>query len=61
MDRKVKQGFQAVGVSGREEGIRKGGIWWMCFVFIYENRRMKPVAIVLRREEEGELWRGEFN
>jgi hypothetical protein len=21
----------------------------MCFVFIYENRRMKPVAIVLRR------------
>jgi hypothetical protein len=33
----------------------------MCFVFIYENRRMKPVAIVLRREEEGELWRGEFN
>jgi hypothetical protein len=25
----------------------------MCFVFIYENRRMKPVEIVLRRGEEG--------
>jgi hypothetical protein len=25
----------------------------MCFVFIYENRRMKPVAIVLRRGEVG--------
>jgi hypothetical protein len=23
------------------------------FLFIYENRRMKPVEIVLRREEEG--------
>jgi hypothetical protein len=25
----------------------------MYFVFIYENRRMKPVESVLRREEEG--------
>jgi hypothetical protein len=27
--------------------------------FIYENRRMKPIEIVLRggREEEGEWWR----
>jgi hypothetical protein len=24
------------------------------FVFIYENRRMKPVEIVLKREEGGE-------
>jgi hypothetical protein len=24
------------------------------FVFIYENKRMKPVQSVLRREEEGE-------
>jgi hypothetical protein len=23
----------------------------MCFVSIYDNRRMKPVEIVLRREE----------
>jgi hypothetical protein len=31
----------------------------MYFAFIYENRRMKPVEIVLRREkgEEGEPWR----
>jgi hypothetical protein len=30
----------------------------MYFVSIYENRRMKPVEIVLRREgEEGEQWR----
>jgi hypothetical protein len=26
----------------------------MCFVSIYENRRMKPVKIVLRREGRGE-------
>jgi hypothetical protein len=25
----------------------------MCFVFIYENRRMKPVEIVLRRVRRG--------
>jgi hypothetical protein len=32
----------------------------MYFVFIYENRRMKPVEIVLRRgdREEGEQRRG---
>jgi hypothetical protein len=32
----------------------------MYFVFIYENRRMKPVKIVLRGEKgnEGEGWRG---
>jgi hypothetical protein len=32
----------------------------MYFVFIYENRRMKPVEIVLRRGrgEEGEQWKG---
>jgi hypothetical protein len=29
----------------------------MCFVSIYENRKMKPVEIVLRREETGQ-WRG---
>jgi hypothetical protein len=37
------------------------GEWWMYFVYIYENRRMKPVEIVIRRRgegEEGEQWRG---
>jgi hypothetical protein len=35
---------------------------WMCFVFIYENRKMKPVEIVLRRwGKEEEQWRGESN
>jgi hypothetical protein len=27
-------------------------------VFIYENRKMKPIEIVLRRSGEGESWRG---
>jgi hypothetical protein len=26
-----------------------GQIWWMYFIFMYENRIMKPVEIVLRR------------
>jgi hypothetical protein len=32
----------------------------MCFIFIYENKRMKPVEIVLKEGEgkEGERWRG---
>jgi hypothetical protein len=31
-------------------------MWWICFVSIYENRRMKTVEIVLRsgRGEKGE-------
>jgi hypothetical protein len=35
----------------------------MYFVFIYENRRMKSVDIVLRRgmEEEGKQWEGKSN
>jgi hypothetical protein len=24
-------------------------MWWMYFVFLHENRTMKPVEIVLRR------------
>jgi hypothetical protein len=24
-------------------------MWWIYFVFIYGNRRMKPVEIILRR------------
>jgi hypothetical protein len=30
----------------------------MYFEFIFENRTMKPVEIVLRRGEKGEQWRG---
>jgi hypothetical protein len=30
----------------------------MCFVAVYENRRMKPTEIVLRRGEREERWRG---
>jgi hypothetical protein len=32
----------------------------MCFIFIYENKRMKPVEIVLKEREgkEVERWRG---
>jgi hypothetical protein len=40
----------------RKEGI--GCIWWMCFVSIYENRRMKPVEIVLRSGRKRENGRG---
>jgi hypothetical protein len=29
-------------------------MWWMYFVFMYENRRMKPTEIVLSRGEEDE-------
>jgi hypothetical protein len=36
-----------------------GWTWWIDFVFIYGNRKMKPVEIILRKEgEEGEQWRG---
>jgi hypothetical protein len=28
-------------------------MWWMYFISIYENRRMKSVEIVLRSGEEG--------
>jgi hypothetical protein len=35
-------------------------MWWMYFVSIHENRRMKPVETVLRNGEghEGEQLRG---
>jgi hypothetical protein len=39
----------------RGKVIRKtegGRIWWIYEVFIYENRTMKPVEIVLRRGKE---------
>jgi hypothetical protein len=35
-------------VGGRVD-TKKGGIMVDCFVSTYENRRMKPVVIVLRR------------
>jgi hypothetical protein len=52
-----------VGISGKEVGIRKGRMSVNMvdyFVFIYENRRMKPGEIVLRRGK-GDVkkqWRG---
>jgi hypothetical protein len=27
-------------------------IWWVYFVSIYENKRVEPVEIILRREKE---------
>jgi hypothetical protein len=46
--------------EGQERKIFSGGgwaqgkgEWWMYFVSIYENRIMKHVEIVLRREKEG--------
>jgi hypothetical protein len=40
-----------VGASGRGEGKQgEGGlIWWMYFVYVYENRIMKPAENFLRR------------
>jgi hypothetical protein len=37
-------------VDGEGEG---GQIWSMYFVYIYENRMMKPLEIVLGREQWG--------
>jgi hypothetical protein len=50
----------------RGEGIKKGEgqIWRKYFVFMYENRTVKLVKIVLRRGEEGIKKKdggGEFN
>jgi hypothetical protein len=41
-------------VRGRvnREG-EEGQIWLMYFVYVYENKTMKPTEIVLRRGEEG--------
>jgi hypothetical protein len=42
-------------LQGRPKGEGEGGqLWWMHFVFVYENRTMKPVKIVLRSGEEVE-------
>jgi hypothetical protein len=31
--------------------------WSLYFVYIHENKTMKPVEIVLRKGGEGEFWR----
>jgi hypothetical protein len=49
-----RDGYQWEVGGQKERG--KEGVWWVCFVSIYENRRMKPVEIVLRRWERGR-WR----
>jgi hypothetical protein len=51
--------FPGMDTGGRGVGTRKGMrmyTWWMYFVSIYENGRMKHVEIVLRRQkgEKGE-------
>jgi hypothetical protein len=38
-----------VGGGGHKEEENEGYIWWMYFISICENRRMKPVKIVLRK------------
>jgi hypothetical protein len=35
-----------VGLGGHRKGRR---IWWMYFAFMYEDRTMKPVEIVLKK------------
>jgi hypothetical protein len=51
-DRKVKQVYGGWVPVGGVRLIREGKgqqIWCMYFAFVYENRRMKPVEIVVRR------------
>jgi hypothetical protein len=47
-----------VGTSGRwgevKEKVKEGDYGAFFLVFVYENRKMKPVEIVLRRGKEGE-------
>jgi hypothetical protein len=52
-DRKVKQVLSRGGYQ--LGGIRKGGqIWCMYFIFIYGNRIMKFVEIILEKGRENE-------
>jgi hypothetical protein len=47
--------------GGRENGEgEKEGIRSMCFIYLYENRTMKLVELILRWgvRGEGERWRG---
>jgi hypothetical protein len=43
-------------MGGHRERVNDGEYYGCILYFIYENRRMKPIEIVLRggREEEGE-------
>jgi hypothetical protein len=50
-DRRIEQVFSGTEYQWVEVGKRKG--WSMYFVFIYEDRRMEPVKIILRRGEGG--------
>jgi hypothetical protein len=52
MGKREKQVFSGVGTSGMGMGTMKGEwecIWWIYFVSIYEDRRMQPVEIILRK------------
>jgi hypothetical protein len=40
-----------VEVGKVNEESKGGRIWWMHFVYMYGNSTMKPVEIILRREE----------
>jgi hypothetical protein len=53
------EGWAPVGGGGHKERIGEGE-YDTCILSSYENRRMKPVEIVLRRgrEEEEKPWRG---
>jgi hypothetical protein len=59
-DRNVKQVPFGVGTSEggvKGEGVCVGGwIWCKYFVYIYEDRTMEPIEIVLRKG--GEEWEG---
>jgi hypothetical protein len=44
-----------VGIRQRRRVNREGEggrIWWMYLAYVYENRTMKPIEIVLKRREE---------
>jgi hypothetical protein len=45
-----------VNKEGKQRESKKGQIWWMYNVYVYEKRAMKPVEVVPRR---GRRFRGE--
>jgi hypothetical protein len=55
-DTKVKQVLSVSGYQWEEKDKwrgKKGRIWRVYFAYVYENRTMKPVEIVLRSREGG--------
>jgi hypothetical protein len=52
-------GMGICGGGRAKEKIERRGIWWMYFVFMYENRTVNTVEIVLRREGMRENGEGE--